>query len=668
MNPLLLILLKLLGSSALLTGFYFLLFRGKSSYTTGRIFLLCIPLFSLAFSLINVKAPISEIVTVSSLLEQHAESVTAGMLAGEAVYAAGEEIPAAAVAAETAAGAAAVPAASEKEAGGMGAMLIIYLAAATLITGLLILEMSRLGGIRRRADRRVIMGSPTFFSEEIKASFSVMRSIYVSPQPSQEKLSIIIHHEKQHIRHRHYIDLALAELFMIVMWFNPFVWIIRRELRSIHEFQADSGVLNGGGVQMQRYMMAILEECTGSVPVMANGLSGSLIKRRFMNMKKGLTIRHKALRIALTLPFAAALFVFFSFTAAPAENSGPGPAVSLSDSLKGFKRYSSTYTKLFNNTTDPDKWVKANPVTVTVREVYINSDKAGVDSLFEKIQSRIEQLYEAQEETRTAPDPVQVRRIIEIGGQFSPEVSDLFEKMASTGLPQSLIDSVNIYLKSYRAEKVMQVRPVADPNEWKKHDPRFAHASVNDIPENYTPAGFASHFNVTIKDDDMLYTPDGDTLMPVWAIKSLTDYNGKFVSNKRTVIPDSSKRIFRIERNDKETLVTVACKLYWDWNWIFRDKETCLIDEETGDRYMIRDIVGDEEVGRMSTVYGLKGKTIEQTLVFPPLKKKVKVVSFYEPDNYVDLPTYLNGGGLRVYHIKLDDYTNPATKNVKIFR
>jgi hypothetical protein len=112
-------------------------------------------------------------------------------------------------------------------------------------------------------------------------------------------------------------------------------------------------------------------------------------------------------------------------------------------------------------------------------------------------------------------------------------------------------------------------------------------------------------------------------------------------------------------RRSKSPISLCNChdvNIYWDANWLFVDKNTCLVDPETGDRYMVRNIVGDEEVGRLCWIYGLKGRTIEQTLVFPPLPKDLKIVDFFEPDNFTDTAGH-NAGGLRIEGIRIDDYT-----------
>ncbi len=59
-------------------------------------------------------------------------------------------------------------------------------------------------------------------------------------------------HELAHIKQLHAIDLAVCEVFTLLHFFNPLVWLLRRDLKLIHEYQADQAVLNKG-IDAQKY-------------------------------------------------------------------------------------------------------------------------------------------------------------------------------------------------------------------------------------------------------------------------------------------------------------------------------------------------------------------------------------------------------------------------------
>ncbi|MBK8505095.1 MAG: M56 family metallopeptidase [Saprospiraceae bacterium] len=55
---------------------------------------------------------------------------------------------------------------------------------------------------------------------------------------------LMIEHEKVHIRHWHSVDILFLELSKIILWFNPLIRHLVRELRLLHEYIADSIVVN----------------------------------------------------------------------------------------------------------------------------------------------------------------------------------------------------------------------------------------------------------------------------------------------------------------------------------------------------------------------------------------------------------------------------------------
>ncbi len=642
MNAILLIFIKLLASSALLTGFYSLLFRGKSSFTASRVFLLSIPLLSVVLSLVSIRGA-EGVFSMSALLDggmakTPVEAAAPAPVMTETVDAQPAfEGPGAAAVTETVATETAAVA-QAKSISAKHVLLSVYALAILAIGAMTFRQMRSLKKIRRRAEKRMISGSPTYFSRDIRASFSVMRSIYVNSRQAEERLGIVISHEKQHILHRHYMDLVLTEIFTMLMWFNPLVWVIRRELRSVHEFQADQSVL-GEGVQLKRYMLAILEEATGSIPAMANGLNSSLIKKRFIKMKEGNKVTHKTLRIALTIPFAAVLLVFFAFR--PAQRVEPA-AETVQDAAE---------TVITAAVAGNEKEPKAFALAASLVE------------------------SEKDENTETAKTPE--------AAVAGTSVSDSSGITVNAGQPThtlvkgdgyitgSLVQndgSVTAELRLTTNSWPMYSGPVKVMDKKRELAPGGQKAvTVHDFPADMNYADY----NIRVAEDGRLVDPDGQELYDTWVMKDLVRFNGKLITNTRKRVEKDqiygpvsrpNSRILSIECSDKETRVTMAWTIYWDENWAFYDKGTCLIDRKTGDRYIIRDVNGDIEVGRMAIVRGIPGAVVENTLIFPPLKKGVKVVDYFEPDNKTDVTDGNNPGGALIKNIKIADYEKSEPK------
>ena len=522
---------KFLLVSGLLLGFYFLLFRNKASFRTTRIFLLAVPGVALLFSLLTVEVPKGWLI-VGQATEKTAPAYTAAGADRIAPLAEkGGSGDASAVGTEDAMMKPVLPGADEatRNTGNiLWIVLGLYLAAALYYQAVVLRQLHRVRLIRKHAECERMIDCTVYRSEEIRNPFSVMRSIYLGTGYAEAKQSVILAHERQHILHRHYADMVVMEIMTVMFWFNPAIWFIRRELRSVHEFQVDDSILRSG-VGRENYMRTILEETAGSIPVMANGFNNSLIKKRFLKMKNGNKVTHKMWRVVLAVPFAVALLAVFSFT---------------------------------EKKDAPDK----NPI-----EIASSSDSASTN---------VPVVYEE-------PD------------------------------------------WDYRAS------------------------------------------NLTYRDGNF-YNPDGVKLEE-GSVRSAKKFKSKYLSHNDVTIVDGFRhsakpsRLYTIEANRKETRVTFIVEIYWPSNWLFVDHGTCLIDPKTGDKYMVRDIEGGQEIGKMNVVMGLKGRFVEQTIIFPPLKRGVKVVDFYEPDNFDDLPDNgTNEGGQTIRGIRLVDY--PPKKKGDIIR
>ena len=57
-------------------------------------------------------------------------------------------------------------------------------------------------------------------------------------------------------------DLTLLTVAQIVFWFNPVIYLIKRDLREIHEYQADDYALKRG-VDARKYQMLIIRKSVG---------------------------------------------------------------------------------------------------------------------------------------------------------------------------------------------------------------------------------------------------------------------------------------------------------------------------------------------------------------------------------------------------------------------
>ena len=74
-----------------------------------------------------------------------------------------------------------------------------------------------------------------------------------------DELDLVLRHEAAHARQRHTLDLLFVEVIGVVCWFNPFVWVYRSSLKSLHEYAADAAVINSN-VPRNTYLDLILKQ------------------------------------------------------------------------------------------------------------------------------------------------------------------------------------------------------------------------------------------------------------------------------------------------------------------------------------------------------------------------------------------------------------------------
>lgn len=116
------------------------------------------------------------------------------------------------------------------------------------------------------------------------APFSWGRYVVVSREDFDSAGDMIVAHELQHLRRRHWIDLLVAQAVCIVEWFNPAAWLMRDELKAVHEFQADSGVIAGGSDPIT-YQRLLIKKAVGTrFQSLANSLNHSNLKKRITMM------------------------------------------------------------------------------------------------------------------------------------------------------------------------------------------------------------------------------------------------------------------------------------------------------------------------------------------------------------------------------------------------
>lgn len=157
--------------------------------------------------------------------------------------------------------------------------------------------------LKRSAEEvREVEGATIIVASEELSPFSWGRYIVLSARDAVENGEAILSHELAHIRLGHTWDLVLFDLLMVGQWFNPAMWLLRRELRAIHEYEADRAVI-ALGVDPRSYQLLLIKKAVGERWCsVANSLNHSNLKNRITMMLQKRTSRWAAAKSLLLLP------------------------------------------------------------------------------------------------------------------------------------------------------------------------------------------------------------------------------------------------------------------------------------------------------------------------------------------------------------------------------
>ena len=147
---------------------------------------------------------------------------------------------------------------------------------------------------------------------KVSEIFSYFNWVFIPEDKIDDYDKHIIEHEKAHIQLKHSWDIILTEIYIAFFWFNPLLYFYRKSLKSVHEFQADKGVLQNG-VKTSQYMQLLLQSLEVSKPnKLYNYFNQPILKKRVTMMTKPKSNRLAQLKYILLIPVCGLLISAFT--------------------------------------------------------------------------------------------------------------------------------------------------------------------------------------------------------------------------------------------------------------------------------------------------------------------------------------------------------------------
>lgn len=150
-------------------------------------------------------------------------------------------------------------------------------------------------------------------------SFSFLNLIFIEHSYSSQDKEMILKHEQVHTKLFHSADIILIELLKVVFWFNPFVYLLRKEITSIHEFQADELALKSVDAEQYCNLLARVALQSADFPI-ANHFNNSLTIKRIA-MITNAKLKLSRWKIVSSAAVLGLLFAFISCSEQPGSNA-----------------------------------------------------------------------------------------------------------------------------------------------------------------------------------------------------------------------------------------------------------------------------------------------------------------------------------------------------------
>ena len=187
---------------------------------------------------------------------------------------------------------------------------IVYWLVVALLALRFVVQLAGIFRLARRCPVQEIDGTTVHLLPHAEGPFSFFRWIFVCPGAhSREELNEILTHERTHVCQWHSVDVLVGELACIVCWFNPFAWLMKREIRTNLEYMADEKVLETGyDSRTYQYHLLGLSHHKAAATIY-NSFNVLPLKRRITMMNKRRTREIGRTKYLMFLPLAALLMI-----------------------------------------------------------------------------------------------------------------------------------------------------------------------------------------------------------------------------------------------------------------------------------------------------------------------------------------------------------------------
>jgi len=211
--------------------------------------------------------------------------------------------------------------------------MLAYVFGATLSLGIVFKKYLNL---RKLFNFNLIFKADTYKIIEVPSSnlaCTFYKTIFLGDQLSEAEKTQILAHEIVHVQGKHSLDLVFFEIFKIVFWFNPLIYIYQNRIATLHEFIADAKVVktsNKGSYYEQLLNSAFN---TQNISFINQFFNHSLIKKRIVMLQKSRSKTSAKFKYLMVVPL---MFVMLTYVSCSTNEENPSEIkdVSISTQLE----------------------------------------------------------------------------------------------------------------------------------------------------------------------------------------------------------------------------------------------------------------------------------------------------------------------------------------------
>ncbi len=294
MNSLLYYLLQVIAASGLLYGYYHLFLRNKKFHFYNRYYLLASAIIPVIIPFLNIpvyfttqetaSSPILHTLTVINY--NSSDSLMPGVSAGT----------------------------SDSGYTITGLFYGLYLLPGLLLFARILFSIIKIIRLYRGNEVEKLDNISFINTTEPGTPFSFFRWLFWNKEieVNSDKGQQVFRHELFHIRQKHSLDIMFLELITVIFWINPFIHLIKKEMRAIHEFLADEAAVRNQ--EQWSYAELLLMQVLQTKQFLVNPFFHNQIKRRIAMITSSQQPRYQYFRKIMVLPLLAVLTMLFAFT------------------------------------------------------------------------------------------------------------------------------------------------------------------------------------------------------------------------------------------------------------------------------------------------------------------------------------------------------------------